>query len=90
MIKKAPALKQQEQGLDIEAYNVNSSTPQPKLTTSTQSQRKAILKHIQGGRSLTTLYARECMGIMHPAARVMETRKMGYNMLQEGKYGGEE
>ena len=47
----------------------------------TAAQRKTIYEHLATGNRLTTLYARDEMGIMHPAARVMELRKQGHNIV---------
>ncbi len=44
-------------------------------------QRQEILSYLQQGGRLTTLYAREKMGIMHPAARVLELKNDGYNIV---------
>lgn len=49
--------------------------------TAASRQRQVILKHLQQGNRLTTIYAREVLGIMHPAARVMELRKRGHNIV---------
>jgi imidazolonepropionase-like amidohydrolase len=46
-------------------FNSNASTPLPE-NTSAAAQRSAILKHLQAGNMLTTIHAREAMGIMHP------------------------
>lgn len=48
--------------------------------TAASRQRQVILKHLQQGKRLTTIYAREVLGICHPAARVMELRKHGRNI----------
>jgi len=49
--------------------------------TTASSQRTAILKHLQLHGSLTTLYAREQLGIMSPAARILELRKKDYPIV---------
>ena len=54
---------------------------------STAKQRHAILSYLQSGNRLTTLAAREELGIMHPAARVMELRKAGYNIVTNIRTG---
>lgn len=48
---------------------------------STAAQRARILTHLQNHRVLTTLEARHLLNVMHPAARVMELRKHGYNII---------
>lgn len=75
---KKPSPAQNEQRLNSDVENQNDIT---KPTTSIKSQRDTIQKHLQQGQSLTTLHAREHYGIMHPAARVMELRKRGFNIL---------
>jgi hypothetical protein len=47
---------------------------------STTAQRARILYYLQNHRALTTLEARHPLNVMHPAARVMELRKRGYNI----------
>lgn len=54
---------------------------------STAKQRLAILSYLQQGNRLTTLTAREELGIMHPAARVMELRKAGYKIVTHIRTG---
>lgn len=49
--------------------------------TSAASQRAAILQHLLNEGPLTTLYAREKMGIMSPSARVLELRQQGYLII---------
>jgi hypothetical protein len=52
-----------------------------KPNTSSSSQRNAIMNHFHEYGVLRTLYAREEMGIMSPAARVLELRKQGHNIV---------
>ena len=47
---------------------------------SNEAQRTRILEWLRG-ESLTTLQAREHLDIMHPAGRVMELRKQGFNIF---------
>lgn len=54
---------------------------------STAKQRQAVLSYLQQGHRLTTLTAREELGIMHPAARVMELRKAGYSIVTNIRTG---
>ncbi len=44
------------------------------------NDRVTILKHLQNEGALTTLKGRK-MGIMSPAARVLELRKRGYKII---------
>ncbi|PHS69130.1 MAG: hypothetical protein COB23_07180 [Methylophaga sp.] len=43
--------------------------------------RKKILKHLLEHARLTTLQAREELGIMSPAPRVLELRRLGHNIV---------
>lgn len=54
-----------------------------------QRQRREILEYLQQGNKLTTLYAREVMGIMHPGGRVLELRKDGYNIVTHRRPGAD-
>ncbi len=54
---------------------------QEKSSTSAITQRKSILAFLQPGNQLTTLHAREYLGIMHPAMRVKELRQQGHNIM---------
>ncbi len=45
-----------------------------------EAQRKLILYVLSHG-SLTTLEAREKLGIMHPGGRISELRKRGHNII---------
>jgi hypothetical protein len=54
-----------------------------------QRQRREILEYLQQGNKLTTLYAREVMGIMHPGGRVLELRKQGYNIVTYRRPGAD-
>ena len=44
------------------------------------AQRQAILDHLASA-SLTTIYSRDRLGIMHPGGRVAELRKLGYKIV---------
>jgi len=44
-------------------------------------QRLAILLHLQTNGPLTTLAARQELGICHPAARCYELRQLGHNII---------
>jgi len=58
-------------------YNIFSDVGD--LTT--EAQRARILDYLLNHRALTTLEARHHLNVMHPAARVMELRKRGYNII---------
>lgn len=49
-------------------------------------QRKIILAYLLEGNHLTTIYAREHMGIMHPGGRVLELRDEGRNIRTHWAY----
>ncbi|MDF1613660.1 helix-turn-helix domain-containing protein [Desulfurivibrio dismutans] len=44
------------------------------------AQRQAMLNHL-ASHSLTTIYSRDHLGVLHPGGRVCELRKMGYKIL---------
>ena len=44
---------------------------------SAAEQRARVLHYLQTNRSISTLEARHVIDVMHPAARVMELRKLG-------------
>ena len=52
----------------------------------TAAQRARVLRHLRAYRALTTLEARRLLDVMHPAARVMELRKQGFQILTNWKY----
>jgi len=47
---------------------------------SIESQRAIILETLKAGHSLTTLFARNVLGICHPGMRICELRKMGHDI----------
>jgi len=47
-------------------------------TTSASTQRAAIVKDLRQHGSITTIYAREVLGIMAPAPRILELRAEGF------------
>lgn len=63
--------------LEQDNYNTDSENM---LDLSVAAQRARILDYLQNHRALTTLQARHLLNVMHPAARVMELRKAGYNI----------
>ncbi|MCL1476974.1 MULTISPECIES: helix-turn-helix domain-containing protein [unclassified Marinobacter] len=80
-MKNAPTVSSQstKNNQFIEAqYNTESTK---ELPLSAAAQRARILDYLQTHRVLTTLQARHLLNVMHPAARVMELRKHGYNII---------
>lgn len=51
-----------------------------KKSTSTESQRFLLLDHLKKG-PFTTIQARDELGVMSPAPRVMELRRQGHNII---------
>jgi hypothetical protein len=49
-------------------------------TLTASEQRQALLKYVGKHGRFTTLNARS-IGVMHPASRVQELRKQGYNFV---------
>lgn len=50
------------------------------LDNSISSQRATILAFLQKGRAVTTLYARNILGICHPGMRICELRQAGHDI----------
>lgn len=59
---------------------VPPSGPASKVGVSSAAQRARVLAHLRKA-SLTTLEARQFLDVLHPAARVMELRKAGYQIV---------
>ncbi|WP_230209701.1 helix-turn-helix domain-containing protein [Solemya velum gill symbiont] len=51
------------------------------VSSTLEDQRKSIYERLAEGNALSTLFAREELGIMHPAARIMELRQRGHNII---------
>jgi hypothetical protein len=51
--------------------------------TSAHAQRQRLLAYLIEFGSVTTVYARDVLGIMSPAPRVQELRQRGYNIITE-------
>lgn len=51
-----------------------------KHSNSCSSQRARILKHLQKKATVTTIEARNSLGILHPAGRIKELRELGYDI----------
>jgi hypothetical protein len=50
-------------------------------STTKANQRQALLKYMQAnGGQVSTIEARENLGISHPAARIMEVRRQGFKI----------
>lgn len=47
---------------------------------SSSTQRKRILSYLEKNHRLSTIAAREQLGILHPGGRIMELRKKGYRI----------
>ena len=65
----------------IASLETNQDQPLDRHNSTASSQRNSISKHLDEKGSLTTLYARERLGIMSPAARVLELRKNGHKII---------
>jgi len=48
--------------------------------TSKANQRRALLTHLKQHGKVSTIESREQLGISHPAARVMELRRQGFQI----------
>jgi len=51
------------------------------MDNSREGQRLAILKHLYEHGAFTTLQARDELGIMSPASRVLELREQGHRII---------
>ncbi len=69
-------IKGQEQNLNLSGSDSIIIKP----TTETQSQQFALLSWMKQKKRLTTLIARETLGVMHPAGRIRELRLKGHNI----------
>lgn len=47
---------------------------------SANTQRQRIVRHFEKCPQLSTMEAREQMGILHPCGRIMELRRRGYRI----------
>lgn len=52
----------------------------PLYGNSASSQRARLLKFFQSTPRISTMEAREVLGILHPGGRIMELRKKGYRI----------
>lgn len=60
----------------------NKSNFNPDSNTAA-AQHERLLQYLQTVGSLTTIKARKCLDILHPAARVMELRRSGLNIITD-------
>ena len=58
----------------------NPQLTKPKYDNTTATQRARILKHFADCPRLSTIQARDELGILHPCGRVMELRRRGYRI----------
>lgn len=58
----------------------NSKLTKRLYGNSSASQRARLLKHFENCTHLSTLQAREELGILHPCGRIMELRKRGHQI----------
>ena len=59
----------------------HDSTAIQKITQSRAQQSTRILKWLQVHKRITTLEARNILGIMHPASRIQELRNAGHDIV---------
>lgn len=65
---------------------INKNQPLDTFYSTASNDRKVILKHLVEYVRLTTLQAREELGVMSPAPRILELRRMGYNIITYRQY----
>lgn len=61
--------------------NSNKTHADNPSTQSRAAQRARLLAYLREVGTLTTIQARDILNVMHPAGRVMELRKAGYNIV---------
>ncbi len=77
----APAKTKTESIAKTSASNYTTDNSEiEKPSTSIKSQLEVLLKYLQFHKSITTIYAREMLGIMHPAGRIQTLRDRGHNI----------
>jgi len=59
----------------------HNSTANLRINQSRADQRTRILKWLQAHKRITTLEARNTLGIMHPASRIQELKKAGHDIV---------
>lgn len=60
--------------------DTRNSTANHPVSQSLPVQRAHLLKWLRENRQITTLQARNDLGIMHPAARIQELRESGHHI----------
>jgi len=70
----------------IASPQINENQPLDTVYSTADGDRKSILNHLREVGKLTTLEAREGLGVMSPAPRVLELRRMGYNIVTHRRY----
>ena len=58
----------------------NPKSQKKPYDNSVSTQRKRILSYLVKNHRLSTIEARDKMGILHPCGRIMELRKKGYRI----------
>jgi len=58
----------------------NSTKNQRNYSNSASSQRTRILEHFSKCPRLSTMEAREELGVLHPSGRIMELRQKGHKI----------
>lgn len=80
-INEKPPTEGNRQGVKMHSQAIGTQEHGSTPPQSSAKQRQRILKYLQQGNRLTTLYSRESLGIMHVAARVKELRELGWNIV---------
>ena len=62
------------------AAKLGNSKSVPSYSNSAASQRARLLEYFFKCPRLTTMQARDNLGILHPCGRVMELRRLGYKI----------
>jgi hypothetical protein len=73
------------EALKVQNKNFSPADAEPKLKQATDfntlsAQRSRILAHLRMYRKISTSEAREDLNIMHPAGRISELRKLGFEI----------
>lgn len=54
--------------------------------TEKEAQRNRLLAFLRAGGLIATTECRELLGVMHPAARIMELRRAGHDIQTTWRY----
>jgi hypothetical protein len=57
-----------------------------KIEATAANDRNLLLQEFNVNGKLTTTQAREELGVMSPAPRILELRRMGYNIITHRRY----